>query len=118
MNIEDVREICMDFNGVTEDIKWENNLCFSVRKKIFMLIALDMVPPSASFKVSAEDFEELVTRDGFMPAPYFARYKWVLVEDIRRMSRAEWEYYARQSYQLVASQLPVKTQKHLGIYDE
>ncbi len=118
MNIEDLRQICMGFNGVTEDIKWENNLCFSVGKKLFMLIALDTVPPSASFKVTDEDFEELVTRDGIVPAPYFARNKWVLIEDIGRMSRAEWEFYARQSYQLVASQLPVKTQKHLGIYDE
>jgi len=118
MNIEDLRQICMGFNGVTEDIKWENNLCFSVGKKLFMLIALDTVPPSASFKVTDEDFEELVTRDGIVPAPYFARNKWVLIEDIGRMSRAEWEFYARQSYQLVASQLPVKIQKHLGIYDE
>ncbi len=118
MNIEDLREICMGFNGVTEDIKWENNLCFCVRKKIFMLISLDTVPPAASFKVTAEDFEELVTRDGFKQAPHFAKNKWVHVDDVARMNRAEWEFYARQSYQLVASQLPVKTQKHLGIYDE
>ncbi len=118
MNIEDLRIICMGFNGVTEDIKWENNLCFSIGKKIFMLISLDTVPPTASFKVSDENFEELVTHDGFIPAPYFARNKWVHVDDVSRMSRAEWEFYARQSYQLVASRLPVKTQKHLGIYDE
>jgi len=117
MNIEDLQEICLGFNGVTEDIKWENNLCFSIRKKIFMLVTLDTVPAAASFKVSDEDFEELVTRDGFIPAPHFARNRWVHVDDVARMSRAEWEFYARQSYQIVASRLPVKTQKHLGIYD-
>jgi predicted DNA-binding protein (MmcQ/YjbR family) len=117
MNIEDLQAICMAFNGVTEDIKWENNLCFSVGKKIFMLIALDTVPPSASFKVTDEEFEELTGRDEFIPAPYFARNKWIHVADINRMNKAEWEFYARQSYQLVASRLPVKTQKHLGIYE-
>ena len=83
-----------------------------------MLVSLDTIPPAASFKVTTEDFEDLVTRDGIIPAPYLARYKWVQAEDIDCMSRTEWEFYARQSYQLVASRLPVKTQKHLGIYDE
>ena len=117
MNIEELQNLCMGLNGVTEDIKWENNLCFSVGKKIFMIVSLDTVPVSASFKVGDEEFDDVVIRDGFSPAPYLARSKWVRIEDISFMSRAEWEYYAKQSYQLIGSKLPVKTQKYLGIYD-
>ena len=117
MNIEDLQTICMGFNGVTEDIKWENNLCFMVGKKIFMIVSLDTVPASASFKVSDEDFDEVIIRDGFSPAPYLARSKWVRIKDIGMLNRSEWEFFAKQSYQLMGSKLPVKTQKHLGIYD-
>ena len=117
MNIEELRTVCMGFNGVTEDIKWEHNLCFSVGKKIFLIVSLDEIPVAVSFKVTDEEFDEIAGQDGFSPAPYLARNRWVKIEDLALMSRQEWEFYAKQSYQLVASKLPVKTQKHLGIYD-
>ena len=35
MNIEQLRKFCLSFPGATEDIKWGNDLCFCVGKKMF-----------------------------------------------------------------------------------
>jgi predicted DNA-binding protein (MmcQ/YjbR family) len=41
MNIEELREFCMALPGVTEDVKWGNDLCFSVGKKMFTVTSVD-----------------------------------------------------------------------------
>jgi predicted DNA-binding protein (MmcQ/YjbR family) len=115
MNIEELQSICRKLKGMTEDIKWENHLCFNIGGKMFLITSPDTVPVSASFKVADEEFEELSSREGFMPAPYLARYKWVHMDDINRLSKKQWEYYAAQSYRLIASKLPPKIKKQIGL---
>lgn len=114
MTIEDIHAICKRLNGVTEDIKWEDRLCFNVGGKMFLITVPDAVPVSASFKVADDTFEELSEREGFMPAPYLARYKWIFVDDIRRLSRKQWIQYIDSAYKLVASRLPARKRKELG----
>ena len=81
---------------------------------MFCVAALD--PPfKYSFKVSDEEFEELSNRDGFMPAPYMARAKWVLVTNPAKLNKKEWETYIRESYELVKTKLTKKIRKDLGI---
>src|SRR5688500_4507564 len=82
MTIEDIQKICKKYGGVTEDIKWEDHLCFNVGGKMFLITAPDAVPISASLKVSDETFNELSDKEGFQPAPYLARYKWIWMDDI------------------------------------
>jgi predicted DNA-binding protein (MmcQ/YjbR family) len=118
MNIENLLAICKKFNSVTEDIKWENHLCLSVGEKMFIVTSPDTVPITASFKVSLESFEELSEREGFKPAPYMAKYHWIYVDDIKRLTKKEWEFYLKQAYFLIASRLPVKKQKQLNIHLE
>ena len=84
---------------------------------MFMITSPDEVPVSASIKVSEEDFEELSEKDGFMPAPYLARYKWVFVDDISRLSRKQWEKYIANAHRLIAAKLPVRMKRQLGIAD-
>jgi predicted DNA-binding protein (MmcQ/YjbR family) len=115
MTVDEIASICKPLRGVTRDIKWENHLCFNVGDKMFLITAPDNSPITASFKASDEDFEELIQREGFIPAPYLARYKWVFVDDIKRLPKKQWEYYAKNAYALIASKLPVKTRKSLGI---
>ena len=115
MNIEQIQQICKALPGVTEDIKWGQDLVFSIGGKMFCVIGLDQDPTSASFKVKDDEFEEMSSRPGFKPAPYVAKYKWVWVEDIRKMKKVEWEKYLKQSYQLVSEKLPVKVKKQLGL---
>lgn len=113
MDIEAIRSICQSFPGVTEDVKWEHDLVFSVGLKMFCVVGLDESPISASFKVKDEEFEEIAGRPGFKPAPYVAKYKWVLIDDISRMTRKDWEHYIHQSYELVKAKLPAKLRKQL-----
>lgn len=115
MTIDGIQQICGQWAGVREDIKWEDHLCFNVGDKMFLVTAPDTVPITASFKVSDEEFEEVSTRPGFKPAPYMARHKWVYVDDISRLNKKEWTYFAKQAYTLVAAKLPAKTRKQLGL---
>ena len=87
---------------------------FFGRGKMFCVAALDG-PLSVSFKVKDEEFDEVSSSPGIRPAPYVARYKWVLVEEIDRLSRKEWEHYITQSYDLVKSKLPKKLAKQHGL---
>ncbi len=114
MNIERLREFCLALPAVTEDIKWGHDLCFSVGAKMFSVTGIE--PPfTASFKVTPEEFPELTSRPGIVPAPYMARNNWVLVEEPETLSEKEWEQYVRQSYELVKSKLPKKLQKELKL---
>ncbi len=112
MNIEFLEQTCTSFPGVTTDVKWGNDLVFSVAEKMFCVCSMD--PPfKTSFKVPDAEFEELSVRDGFEPAPYMARAKWVLVTNPSKLNRKEWEEYLMQSYELVKSKLSKKLQENL-----
>ena len=115
MTIEILQSICKSFPAVTEDIKWESHLCFNIGDKMFLVTSPDVVPQTATFKVSDEDFELLQEKEGFKPAAYLARYKWIYVDNIARLSRPEWEHYLKQAYEIVASKLSAKKKKILGL---
>lgn len=115
MTIEDLQQLCGQLPGVAEDIKWEQDLCFCVGGKMFLVVGLGHAPATASFKVTPEEFAGMTTRIGFAPAPYLARHHWVLAEDIGNLRRGEWEKYIRRSYELVASKLPKKLQQALKL---
>jgi predicted DNA-binding protein (MmcQ/YjbR family) len=112
MNIEELRTFCLGLPAVAEDIKWGNNLVFSVAGKMFCLSDLDP-PMRVSFKVPEEEFNELTSMADIIQAPYFARMKWVTVLEENRLSRKEWEHYLRQSYELVKAKLPKKVQESI-----
>lgn len=113
MNIEFLEQTCTRLPGVTTDVKWGNDLVFSVAEKMFCVCSMD--PPfKASFKVPDGEFEEISVRDGFQPAPYMARAKWVLVTIPSKLNRQEWEGYINQSYELVKNKLSKKLQETLG----
>ena len=113
MTITEIREICLTYPGVTEDIKWGDHLCFNVGGKMFIVTAPDNVPVSASFKTSDEDFDTLPNREGFIPAPYMARNKWIYVDDIKRFSKKDWENHLRKAYDLIFSKLPQRHQNEI-----
>lgn len=115
MNIETLQALCRQLPGVTEDIKWGHDLVFSIGGKMFCVIGLDQSPTNASFKVTDEEFDEISNAPGFKPAPYVAKYKWVLIDDINKMKKTDWEKYVRQSYDLVKEKLPAKIKKQLGL---
>ena len=110
MNAEELRELCLSLNGTTEDIKWENHLCFSIGEKMYLILAPDETPVSASFKTTDELFDQLPSRDGMIPAPYMARHKWIHIDDIRRLSFNQWKHLITLARQTVFEKLPAKKQ--------
>jgi predicted DNA-binding protein (MmcQ/YjbR family) len=114
MNTEWLRNFCLSLPKVTEDIKWGNDLCFLIAEKMFCVTGTSAAM-SASFKCDEEDFAALCERDGIIPAPYLAKNKWVYIQKATALTKKEWEYYIQKSYKLVASKLPKKLQKELGL---
>jgi predicted DNA-binding protein (MmcQ/YjbR family) len=107
MDIETLREICKELPHVTEDVKWGSDLCFLIGEKMFCVTGFEK-PMTVSFKVTDEEFPELSNSPGIIVAPYVGRYKWVLVEDISRLTKKDWVHYVTQSYNLVKAKLPKK----------
>lgn len=114
MNIESLRKFCLSLPAATEDIKWGADLCFSIGGKMFCVTSME-APLKISFKVPDEDFEELSAKEGFIPAPYMARAKWVLLTDINAVKPKELQTYIRQSYELIKSKLTKKLRKELSL---
>lgn len=112
MDLNTLRTFCNSLPHVTEDIKWGHDLCFNIGGKMFCVTGFED-PLTVSLKVPDEEFEEIVERKGIRPAPYLARYKWVLVEDESTFTAKEWKHYTRQSYELIKAGLPKKLQKKL-----
>lgn len=114
MDIETLQKICLKLPAVVEDVKWGNDLVFSVGGKMFCVASLE--PPfTCSFKVKDEEYDEMIVRDGFIPAPYMARAKWVLVNKPNNLNKKEWEHFVKQSYELVKAKLTRKLKEELGI---
>jgi len=114
MNIELLQKYCLSLPSVTEDIKWEHDLVFSIGGKMFCVASLE--PPfTFSFKVPDDEFEELILKEGLKPAPYMARAKWILVEKATIRTTKEWEKSIKISYELVSAKLTKKVKTELGL---
>lgn len=112
MNIEQFRKLCLSLPGATEDVKWENDLIFSVGQKMFA--GADLLKNSGfGFKCSPDKFAELIEREGIRPAPYAARFHWVSVDGWTVLDDAEVRSLIREAYDLVRAKLPKKVQATL-----
>jgi len=115
MNLESLRVFCLSLPGATADIKWGQDLVFSVGKKMFCTVNTEP-PHQCSFKTSDEDFAELIEREGMRPAPYLARAMWVQEEQLgETLDRSECERLLRQAYELVRAKLPKRLREPAAI---
>ena len=62
-------QLCRSLPQATEDIKWDNDLVFSIGGKMFACFDLNS-DKKVSFKVSPPMFSALTTKEGIIPAPY------------------------------------------------
>ena len=115
MDIDQLRNLCSAWPGVTESVKWEDDLVFSVADKMFVVTALRGPHKGrTSFKVDTDRFLELTDQPGMIPAPYMARAFWVSITEPARFSDDETRAFVRRSYELVRSGLSKKLQARLG----
>ncbi len=115
MDIETLRELCLSMPHASEDVKWQNDLCFSVSGKMFCVAGLETgTTPQISFKCTPEKFAELTEIEGIIPAPYVARYHWVAVQDPTALDEGDFEDLITKSYLLVRDKLSAGARKNLA----
>lgn len=112
MTVEDIRSIALKLPHATEDIKWGNDLCFCIAEKMFCVTSLEG-SVKISVKVHEHDFDELCQRQGFVPAPYLAKSKWILIDTSEKLTKKELERFIKKSYGLIKDKLPKKLQEEL-----
>jgi predicted DNA-binding protein (MmcQ/YjbR family) len=106
MTLDGLREICRALPGATEDVKWGQDLCFSVGGKMFAAVNLEP-PHQLGFKCTPEMFGELIEREGIIPAPYLARAMWVQESELgAALERRELASLLRSAYDLIVAKLP------------
>lgn len=101
MKVDEIRNYCLSFPRAMEKLQWGDALCFKVRAKMFAVVGLDDV--RLTFKCEPDVFAELIERENIRPAPYLGRYKWVMLDRLDALGRAELEDLVRQSYEMVAA---------------
>ena len=87
-----------------------------VGAKVFCLLSDGA--PRLVFKVSEMSFDMLTEMDGISQAPYFAKRRWVQMDDRAPLSDEDARAYVLQSYALVAQGLTKKLRLELGITDD
>jgi predicted DNA-binding protein (MmcQ/YjbR family) len=106
MSLAQVREFCRSLPEVGEDVKWGNDLVFTIGGKMFCVICLEP-PHQIAFKCSPEMFAELVEQPGLIPAPYMARAMWVQEPELgTALGRRDRERLVKTAYELVKAKLP------------
>jgi predicted DNA-binding protein (MmcQ/YjbR family) len=103
MDLDAIRAFCLSFPRATENLQWDDDLCFKVGGKLFVVVGLGSVPQRITFKCSPETFAELTEREGIAPAAYVGRYKWVTLEHWDVLSNAELREAISSSYKMVAA---------------
>jgi predicted DNA-binding protein (MmcQ/YjbR family) len=104
MNIDSIREYCLAFPDATEKLQWGDALCFKVGGKMFCVLGLDEI--RLTFKCTPDSFAELIERENIRPAPYLARYKWVMLDRLDALPTPELKQFIRQSYEMVLAKAP------------
>ena len=92
-----IEQICISLQGTTQDLKYGSDYCFLVNEKLICIKTLE-APHQISFKAKSGEVSKLTSRGGVVKDK---QYNWVKVKDINALSKREWEYYIRQSYELV-----------------
>lgn len=111
--IDPLFDFCRNLPGVTEDVKWDNDLVFSVGGKMFAVFGLPDLEP-IGFKVDSAVFPVLTQQPGIVPAPYMAKHSWINVTR-DAMPDDALEELLRTSHALVAQKLSKKMRASLGI---
>lgn len=98
--------------GAEISIKWGADKVYCIAGKMFA--ATDLDGGHFSLKVSDIAFEVLTETGRARPAPYAARFKWVMFEDLSALDDAEVQDWLRTAHRVVAETLPKKQRAALG----
>ena len=109
-SVAKVKAFCKSLAGATYDVKWGKDHCYSVGGKMFAVVGPD---GSMSFKVDDDRFLELTDVPNMIPAPYMAKHKWVLVQDLKKADEAQVCELVKRSHELIFAKLSKKMQREI-----
>lgn len=118
MTLQSIRDHCLSFPDVTEQIQWGKDLVFKIGGKMFCVATTEpVVPPrvALSFKCDDETFADLVEREGVIAAPYMAQHKWVAPEQFDTLGDAELKKLIARAYEIVKAKLASKPPKKKAV---
>jgi predicted DNA-binding protein (MmcQ/YjbR family) len=99
--------------GAELSVKWGDDRCYVIGGKMFA--ATDGAGANLSMKVTDIAFEALTETGQAKPAPYAARFKWVMFDDLSALDAAEVTDWLRTAHELVAGKLTRKARAELGL---
>ena len=109
MTPRQIDQFCASLPAATRTVQWEGVIVFKVGGKMFCLIApREHSVGRICFKCPDEHYEALSRSDGFRPAPYLARAKWVALDDPGVLTTAEMKAYIERAHAVIAAALPKK----------
>ena len=114
MNIEDYRNFCLSFSGVTEEMPFDDKaLVFKVMGKMF---ALTNIETFESINVKCDPTKAIELREKYtsvQPGYHMNKKHWNTILTNGELSTKELQHWIRHSYELVVSKLPKKLKEEL-----
>ena len=123
MDAERMRAFLLKLPNVKETMQWGANLVFwagdkTIGGKMFALINLDEPTgrelagrkprPVISYAAGPARFDELIEREGLIPAPYLARAHWVAALRWDVFTPTEWREELAAAHERTMAKLPAK----------
>ncbi len=107
MNIEEIRQYCLDKKGVTEGLPFgPDTLVFKVMNKTFALMALEATPTSVNLKCDPELALELRAQyPAVKPGYHMNKQHWNTVSVDGSFSDAQLREWIDNSYDLIVASL-------------
>ena len=99
--------------GAALSIKWGDDRVYTVGGKMFA--ATDGAATNLSMKMTDIAFEALIEPGRARPAPYAARFKWVMFDDLSALDGAEVKAWLATAHELVAAGLTRKARAEIGL---
>jgi predicted DNA-binding protein (MmcQ/YjbR family) len=111
---------CRNLPHTTYVMQWGGAHVWKVAGKVFAIAWDEPGELHVTFKVSDLSYDLMKEQPGLRPAPYLASrgMKWIQRTDTQTLDDAGLRDYIAGSHRIVASGLPKKTQRELGIGDE
>lgn len=114
MNIEELREYCLSFKGISEETPFgPDNLVYKVMGKMYALIPIDNEFPCVVLKNTPEKNELLRSNYDYVTVAYhFNKVHWISINNTSKNSELTKEL-VKDSYELVKSGLTKKLKAEL-----
>jgi predicted DNA-binding protein (MmcQ/YjbR family) len=109
MEIDELREFCLSFEGITEETPFgPDNLVYKVKGKMYALIPLDSERPSIVLKNDPDRNEALKAEHSYINEAYhFNKVHWIAIDNTSK-NPALSKTLISESYWLVRNKLPKK----------